>query len=197
MEKSGLLAALFPGLGRWLYGNSGRLALIEAHLASLDQLHQGGPPSSLALFLAVLFGPDLEKAALARHLEGIPRQQALEETCAILMEEVLRTVSLSGRVIGRLRAILALQVSLTRMPPRRPASIAGRPEFAEALAYLRLTAGDKKEHQASLEWWDAFLLEAPPIQPSESSADKVPGRRRRRRRRKSPRTHEVVTETQE
>ena len=187
MEKSGLLAALFPGLGRWIYGDSSRLAFLETNLAYLDQLHLGGTPPSPSLFFAALFGPSLEKAILARHLEGIPRQQALDETCAAFMEEISRTVSVPGRIGNRLRAILSLQVSLHRMPPRRPASIAGRQEFGEALMYLRIAADTIKEHQAVLEWWDAYLLETPPATPPEASTDKVPGKRRRKRKRKSRR----------
>jgi poly(A) polymerase len=187
MEKSGLLAALFPSLGRWIYGDNSRLAFLESNLAYLDQLYLDGTSPSPSLFFAALFGPSLEKAILARHLEGIPRPQALDETCAAFMEEISRTVSVPGRIGNRLRAILSLQVSLHRMPPRRPAAIAGRQEFGEALMYLRIAADTVKEHQAVLEWWDAYLLESPPAAPSEASADKVPGRRRRKRKRKSRR----------
>ena len=90
------------------------------------------------------------------------------------MEEVSQTVSIPGRVGGRLRAILALQASLHRMPPRRPASIIGRPEFGEALAYLRLAAETRREDRTSLEWWDAFLLETPSATPSEPPTDEAP-----------------------
>ena len=160
LEKSGLLAALFPGLGHWIYGNSRRLALLDANLKCLDQLYRSDTPASPALFLAALFGPGLEEVAFARHRDGIPHQQALAETCAMFMKETSETVSIPGRAGGRLRAILALQASLHRIPPRRPASIAGRPEFGEALAYLRLAAETRREDRTPLGWWDAFLLEA-------------------------------------
>lgn len=186
MEKSGLLVTLFPGLERWIYGDSSRLAALEANLAFLDQLHLGGTPPPPSLFLTALFGPGLEKAALARHREGIPRQQALDETCAAFMEEISRTVSVPGRVGNRLRATLALQASLHRMPPRRPASIVARPEFGEALMYLRIGAETAKELRAVVEWWDAFLLDAPPVKVSEA-AEKPPKKRRRRRKRKGRR----------
>jgi len=196
MEKSGLLAALFPGLGRWLYGESDRLPMLETNLAFLDRLHLDGAQPSPSLFVAALFGPSLEKAALARHREGIPRQQALDETCAAFMEEISRTVSVPGKVGNRLRAILALQVSLHRLPPRRPASIASRLEFAEALTYLRLVAETVKEHRAALEWWDAFLLGAPLEAPPEPSRDRVPRKRRRKRRRKGRRPPQNVARPQ-
>jgi poly(A) polymerase len=184
LDKSGLLAALFPSLSRWTYESGRRLALLDANLDCLDQLYRSGTPASPALFLAALFGPSLQDAALALHREGIPHHQALEATCAMFMKEISETVSVPGRVGVRLRAILALQASLHRMPPRRPASTIGRPEFGEALAYLRFAAETKRDHRTPLQWWDHFLLETPSITPSEPPTDEPPLRRRRRRRRK-------------
>jgi poly(A) polymerase len=184
LDKSGLLAALFPSLSRWTYENSRRLALLDANLECLDQLYRSGAPASPALFLAALFGPSLQDTALALHREGIPHQQALDATCAMYMKEISETVSVPGRVGGRLRAILALQASLHRMPPRRPASTIARPEFGEALAYLRFVAETRREHRTPLQWWDHFLLETPSVAPSEPPTDELPAKRRRRRRRK-------------
>jgi poly(A) polymerase len=182
LEKSGLLAALFPGLGRWIYGDSRRLALLDANLECLDQLYRSGTPPSPAFFLAALFGPSLEESALARHRDGIPYRHALDVTCATFMQETLETASIPGRVGDRLRAILVLQASLHRRPPRRPASVIARPEFREALAYLRFAAETRREHRIPLEWWDRFLLESPSIAPSEAPTDEPPAKRRRRRR---------------
>jgi hypothetical protein len=100
------------------------------------------------------------------------------------MEEILRVVCIPGRIGGRLCAILALQSSLRRMPPRRPASLIARPEFGEALAYLRLAAETKRMPSTSLEWWDAFLAEAPCVASSEPPIDETSGKRRKKRRRK-------------
>jgi poly(A) polymerase len=192
LEKSGLLAALFPSLGRWISGDSRHLALLDANLNGLDQLYLSGKPGSPALFLAAFFGPSLEEAALASHRDGIPHQQALDAACAMLMKEISQTVSIPVRVGGRLRAILALQASLHRMPSRRPASIVGRPEFGEALTYLRLTAETRREHRVPLEWWDAFLLETPSVTPSEPPTDEVPTKKRRKRRRKRGRSRQTA-----
>jgi poly(A) polymerase len=188
LEKSGLLAALFPSLSRWIYGNSRRLVLLDANLEWLDQLCRSGTPASLALFLAALFGPSLEEAALVRHRDGIPRRQALDATCAMFMKEISVTVSIPGRVGVGLRGILALQPSLHRMPPRSPASTVSKPEFGDALAYLRLAAETRREHRTALEWWDALLLEAPSVTCSEPPTTEAPTKRRRRRRRKHRRT---------
>ena len=192
MEKSGLLAALFPSLNRWIYGNGHRLRLLHANLEWLDHLYRSGTPPLPALFLTALFGPSLEEAALARHRDGIPRQQALDQTCAILMEEISAAVCVPGRVGARLRAILALQPSLQRKPPRRPASLARRPEFGDALAYLRLAAETRGEHRASLEWWDVFLLDAPSAAASEPPSDEAPTKRRRKRRRRHRRPRQTA-----
>ena len=197
LERSGLLAALFPGLGHWIYGNSSHLTLLDTNLKCLDQIYRSGAPASPALFLAALFGPSLEKATLARHLDGIPRPQALDETCALFMVEILKTVSIPGRVGGRLRAILALQVSLHRVSPRRPGSIVGRQEFGDALAYLRLAAETIGEYRTPLEWWDVFLLEHPAVESSEAPTDEAPGKKRRRRRRKPRRARKTVADKAE
>jgi poly(A) polymerase len=185
LEMSGLFAALFPGLVHWMYEESSHLALVDRNLGGLDQLYRDASPPSLALFFAALFGPGIQRAALSRHRDGIPRHQALDEGCAAFMQEIQNTVSVPGRVGGRMRAILALQASLTRTQPRRPASLAAKPEFREALAYLRILAETETEHRTSLEWWDAFLLTAPSLTVS-GPTDELPPKRRRRRRRKRP-----------
>jgi poly(A) polymerase len=191
LQKSGLLVALFPMLGFWVGEEGSRLPSLEAKLESLDQLHRNGAPGSPALLLAVLFGPFIEEAALARRRDGIPRGQALDEIFAVLKKETLKTVSIPGRATDRLRAILSLQGSLNRMPLRRPASIAAKPEFGEALAYLRLSAETAKQ-QARLGWWDSFLLTARSDTPCETPVDEKPAKRRRKRRRKRGRTREAA-----
>lgn len=184
LEKSGLLAALFPWLSRWISGDRHRMALLETHTESFDRLNGSETQPSLALFLSALFGPSIEEAALTLHRNGIPYQPALDKTCADFMEEICQTVSIPGKVGIRLRAILALQTSLNRMPKRRPASIVSRPEFSDALAYLRLRAHSQKEHQAHLDWWDAFIAGVPSPGDKEGPAEKGPSKKRRKRRRK-------------
>lgn len=145
LDESGLLAALFPRLSQWLNSNRLHRTSLHAHLDWLDHLCQGGTPPSPALFLAVLFGPSLEEAAVARHRDGIPYQEALGAMCSIFMKEICTTTCVPRRVGGQLRHILALLPSLRRVPPRRSPSIVNRPEFAEAMAYFSLAAKEESE----------------------------------------------------
>jgi poly(A) polymerase len=184
LDKSGLLAALFPGLYQWIYENNNRLALLHTNLEGLDQLYRNGMPQSPAFFLAALFGPHLEEDALERTRDGIPRPLALDSTCAHFMEEIRKTVSIPGRAGSQLRAILALQPALHKMPPRRPSAIVGRPEFTDALAYLRLMSETKRENRTSLEWWDTFFSSPPPATSLEPPANEISKRKRRRKRRR-------------
>jgi poly(A) polymerase len=183
MERSGLLAALFPGLGRWLAESSDHLAVLNTNLECLDRLYRGGLPPSAPLFLAALFGPSLEEEALARHRDGIPYQQALDAVCALFLEELCKTVCIPGRISGQLRRILAFQPSLHRMPPRRPAGMVGKPEFGDAMAYLCLTAKTRNENRCSVEWWEAYIktASAGAVEPLPQEA---PAKRRRRRGRR-------------
>jgi poly(A) polymerase len=183
LDESGLLAALFPVLGRRLDGNGDHRAILHTNLECLDRLCRSGLPPSPALFLAALFGPGLEEETLARQFDGIPHLQALHAACAVFMEEFCKTVSIPGRVGGQLRGILALQPSLHRMPPRRPASLVGRPGFADAISYLCLIAKTREENRTAREWWEAFL-ETPAASASAPPADEAPAKRRRKKRRR-------------
>jgi poly(A) polymerase len=185
LEASCLGPALFPGFASGDENN--RRSAVQANLDALDRLGRDGAPPSAPLCLAALFGPVLEEAALARHRDGVPRQQALDAACAVFLEALCRTVTVPGRVGGQLRAILALQPLLQRQPPRRPARMVHRPEFADGLAYLRLSAETSAERRPVLAWWEAFLSgEAPPAE-KEAPVAEAPAKRRRRRRRRRPR----------
>ena len=183
LNISGLLAALFPGLSKWLSESSHHMTVMHTNLEWLDRRCQSGTPPSPSLFFAAFFGPSLEEAALVCHRTGIPRQQAIEAACATSMEECVKTVSIPGRVASQLRSILAMQPSLHRKSPRRPAVMVNRPEFADALAYLRLTAEARGENRAALEWWDVFLTGTPATL-SEPPTVEAPAKRRRKRRRR-------------
>ena len=182
LEESGLLAALFPMLRRWLDEDTRHPAFLRKNLDCLDRLQRGVETPSVALLLAASFGPLLEDEALVRHRNGIPIQQALDGAIAAFLEELNRTVTIPVRVSGRMRAILSLQPSLHRIPPRRPAALAVRPDFTDAMAYLCLTAKTKEENRPALEWWDAFS-KAPAAALAEGPDGEAAAKRRRKRHR--------------
>ncbi len=185
MERSGLFSPLFPGLYRWLSQNGKHRMMLSANLDYLDLLYREEKPASPLLFLAAFFGPALEMEALVHQRDGMPRQQSLEITCSAFLEELCRTVHIPARVGGRMRNILTMQPSLHRMPPRRPAALAARLDFADAIAYLRLGAETREENVSALKWWDAFLAGVTPaVLPLQPDGEVQPKRRRRRRRRR-------------
>ncbi len=184
LEKSGLLAALFPLLSRWMYEHSDRKGLLESHLECLGGLYGSGTKPSPALFLAALLGPNLEDAALALHRTGIPHRQALDAACDLFMKETLKVVSVPRKVTERLRAILALQSSLHRMPPRKPLSVAAKPEFMEALVYLRIGAETRNRYHTQRAWWEALLAEGRVLAPPPDAKASEPSRKKRRKRRR-------------
>jgi poly(A) polymerase len=182
LEESGLSVALFPMLNGWLDRDSAHRIVLDTHLDGIDRLFRIGMPPSPPLFLAALFGPSLEEEALARHLNGSPYLQGLDETCTIFLEELCKTVCIPGRVGSQLRRILAFQPSLHRMPPRRPSSLIGRPDFADAMTYFCLATKTKEENRPALEWWQAFINTPAAMRPPP--ADEAPAKRRRKRKRR-------------
>ncbi|MBA4423526.1 MAG: poly(A) polymerase [Syntrophus sp. (in: bacteria)] len=185
LEASGLLAALFPGLGHWLHGNSDHRKVLHTHLECIDRLYRSEMPAPPPLFFAALFGPSLEEEALIRHLDGVPHLQALAAACAVFLPEIRKTVYIPGQVGSQLHRILAFQSSLHRMPPRRPSSLAARPDFADAMTYFCLSAKVREENRSALEWWEAFIKTPSTMRP-EPSTDEAPVKKRRKRRRKHP-----------
>ena len=161
LEKSGLLASLFPGLTDRIRTEPGLFQTLEKNLQSIDELADSGTSISPALVLTALFGESIEKEASLRHQEGIPRRQALDVSCAAFLEEIAKTAHIPGRVATRLCSILALKSSICKMPPRRPGTIAGRPEFPETLVYLGVTARSHSEYDTILRWWETFIAESP------------------------------------
>ena len=193
LDESGLLAPLFPVFYRWLSESNVHREILTANLEFLDRLQRDGTPPTMLFFLTAFCGPILETEALKRQRDGMPRQQALEIVCSEFFIELCRTVQVPVRIAGRVRNILIMQSALHRMPPRRPAAVAARLDFSDALAYVRLGGEARGENISALKWWDAFLAGAPPESlPVTASGDTAPKRRRRRRhrRRSSPRTAE-------
>jgi len=189
LDNCGLLAVLFPDLYRWINENNNHSLLLQINLENVDHVYRNGGSPSPALLFASLFGPFLDEKALVHKRDGVPHQQALDVVCARFMEGIRATINMPRRVGSQLRAILALQPSLRKIPPRRPASLAGRPEFIDALTYLRIMSVSGKENQAVPEWWDTFLSKAPSSilkeKPVEKNAKKKRRKSKRRNRKKT------------
>ena len=180
LHISGLLAALFPMLGKWLGENPDRLNIMNTNLGTLDCRCRMGISSSPALFFAAFFGPLLAETTLAGRRDGIPGRLTRDVACTDLMKECCETVSIPGKVANQLRNILAMQHSLHRVPPRRPSVIVKKPEFTDALAYLHLEGTLGGENQSALAWWDAFLSG----KSTETPTDEAPAKRHRSRKRR-------------
>ncbi len=184
LDESGLLTSLFPLFSQWFYVSSTHRELMHRILEWLDEISSKGPVPSPALLLATLFGKCIEERAQALHREGMPRQQALDATCAAFIENLSKTVRVPVRVVNQLRGILALQPSLHRIPPKRPLVMINRTDFPDAIAYLRLTSEVCGENLKSLDWWNSFLETLPSVPSRETSSDAEPARKRKRRRRR-------------
>jgi poly(A) polymerase len=191
LEDSGLLAALFPGLYRWLQESADNRRVLNTHLKGVDRLVRGGTPPSLPLLLAALFGPGLEEEALARHREGSPYLQVLNAAGIAFLEEMNQRISIPGRIGSHFRLILAFQPSLRRIPPRRPLSMMKRSEFTDAMTYLCFKSKQGDGNKTAREWWQAFVdnpAQNKPAAPTEGAAGKQHRRKRRRRRPAAPTT---------
>ena len=195
LEKSGLLAALFPGLHERVRGKPGLFETVELYLRSFDERVGNGASVSPALLLAALFGESIEKEAFERQQDGIPMRQALDASCAAFLTEIAQTAHIPGRASGRLAAILALKTGICRMPPRRPGTIAGRPEFMEALVYLSIASQSHREYGSVLQWWENFTIENPPSEEILEATASPPRKKRRRRRRRSHREKQEQPDT--
>ncbi len=184
LDQSGFLAPLFPFLVGWLSQGGDRATLLEENLAAFDNLIGSETQPMPSLMLAVLFGPMLDESAQVHAREdGMSYRMALELSCDLLIEEIAASINIPRRITSRMRHVLVLQIALTAMPPRRPATVPKRPGFDEAMAYLRIVAATDEAKCAALNWWESYLRD-----PQSVVAAPEPSQKKRRRRRRRPRT---------
>jgi poly(A) polymerase len=195
LEKSGMLDALFPGLSKRIHADPELFQAIELNLRAIDELYMNGASISPALFITALFGESIEKEALVRHQDGIPLRQALDASCAAFVAEIAQTAHIPARVATRLAAILAIKSGICKIPPRRPKTIAGRPEFPESLIYISITAQSRREYDGILQWWENFMSENPAPEETPEASGPGPRKKRRRRRKRSHRAKEGQPDT--
>ncbi len=184
LETSGLLASLFPALSDRMLAEPELFETLDANLKSIDELVQSGATISAALLLTALFGGSIEKEAYQIHQDGIPIRQALDAACASFLAEIGMTAHIPGRVATRLCSILALKANVCRMPPRRPGTLASRPEFPDTLVYVSIVARSHSGYSDILRWWEVFITENPGAAETAERSGESPRKKRRRRRRK-------------
>ncbi|MBI5655805.1 MAG: polynucleotide adenylyltransferase PcnB [Geobacter sp.] len=196
LDESGLLQALCPQYCCWLATEETdvRKAQMLAILEGLDRMVHGGKTPSPPFFLSALFGQYLEENSLSIHLEGLPRQLALDAACAGLLEDLARTIRIPVRIGSQVRAIHSIQHTLHKVPPRKPHTLASRSEFSDGIAYLRLNADATGKNQNARSWWDDFLAgkELHLIEHEETGQNPAPKRKRKRRRNRKRRPADAI-----
>jgi poly(A) polymerase len=194
LRQSGLFDHLFPPLGQWLATEGEgfphtRLGLV---LEQLDILVAAGHRVSPPLLSALLFGNVLEEETQALlAAEGGPYQQTMDRVTAEFLSTLAPVVQIPARVVSGMRHILASQQRFKRCPGRRPQSFVTRPEFVDALEYLRIMEKLAGSAEKVAPWWDRYVaqLGAEPQQVAAEGGAAVAtdqGKRRRRRRRRKP-----------
>jgi len=191
LQRSGLFAALFPHVSRWLdvecegFPHTG----FGQMLARIDAIIQQGGKVSAPLLLALLFGEYLDEKSERFRQRGAPRQQSIDAAVAEFMGETCPTVMIMNRVGVALRDIISQQTRLDKIPGRRPEAFVARRDFADIIAYCRISAGDTRKHARQLDWWLACAKEHEgtlPLPPEASQGIDAPQRKRKRRRRRNP-----------
>ncbi|MDQ5988167.1 MAG: Poly(A) polymerase I [Syntrophus sp. SKADARSKE-3] len=143
--------------------------------------------------MAALFGPSLEERAIRVHRTGVPYQQALHAVYNTFLEELCKTVSVPARIGSQMRAILVMQPSLHKVPPRRPLSVAGRQHFDDAMSYMRMMTEITGENIPARNWWNAFLNGQPPETIAVPVGAEPPPKRKRRHRKRKRRPAETAS----
>jgi len=185
LYKSSLFTALFPDLSQWINRSRNNLNLIYNNLDRLDKLYQNGKASSVVLFFSFLLGPYIEDNALSKHRDSVSYKQALENVCNEILKSVCETVTLPKRVCNMIHGVLSLQQSLRRVPPKHPDSMIVRPEFSDAILYMRLKAENSDEKNEHLQWWDEYLNQKQASSSIEQLSNKAQKKRRKNRCRKN------------
>ncbi len=191
LRRSGLFAALLPGVNSWLETETDGFPHVRfgRALEIIDRRVSGGEPLAPPLLLALLFGEYLEERAVSLRKGKVSPQEALDSAVARFVEELAPTVQIPHKVALALRGILTGRRRFAETPGRRPLTFTSRPGFEEVLCYLRLTAELSEEATSLLQWWERYLAgnPPPPLAPRDEAAEEgTPRRRRRNRRRRGP-----------
>ncbi|HEX2964473.1 MAG TPA: polynucleotide adenylyltransferase PcnB [Syntrophorhabdaceae bacterium] len=194
LDQSGLLSSMFPQLQRWVYARQENKLIVQRNLEYLDQISQSDDRSTAAVLLAALLGPLTEEQSLVLKHEGVPYQAAVIKTCENQIELVRTRMNVPKRISAQFRALLVLQGSLRRIPPKRASVLLQKPEFHDALCYLRMMSRFKKDNLEAVNWWNKYSssLSKPGLNDSQSEEySKKRKRRKRHRKRTRSQSHNV------
>jgi poly(A) polymerase len=188
MRQAELFAQLFPALEARLGRESEGFPSIETGrgLEWVDRRIGAGETVSPPLLLALMFGSYLEERAAHLRGAGCPPQEALNEAVSGFLGEQVPLVAIPHRAGLAVREILALQDRLRKIPGKRPQGVLARPNFGDALSYLRCRCEITGEGGGVLAWWERYASEKvmPPV--DREAAEPRPARSRRRPRHRKP-----------
>lgn len=186
LRLGGLFAPLFPRFSEWLERETEGFphVRISKSLEWLDERISRGTTVSAPLMLSLMFGEYLEEIAAFYRKQGVSPLDATQTALADFMEEQAPLVAIPHRVALAVRDIMALQFRFRKMPGKRPQSVLARPNFPDALAYLRCQSEMTGEGTDILTWWECYEKNQviPPAAPQKAG----PGKRRRRRKGHAP-----------
>lgn len=187
MRRSGLFAALFPGLSAWLDRESDGFphVRIGRHLEWIDSQVGEGKTVSQPLLIALIFGEFLEETASDLRREGSAPQEAVNAAVAAFLGDQVPLVAIPHRIGLAVREVLALQGRLRKIPGKRPQGVLTRHGFNDALGYLRCRCEVTGEGVKVLAWWERFAREnAHAVTAAEGKHTGAERPRQRKRRRK-------------
>lgn len=188
--QSGLLAAIFPNVNEWLATRSSCSLEGPFHraLTMVDGLGKSRHKVSPALLLALVFGDYLSDKGAVFADKGARSQESMDMAIAEFLQEISGRITITQKVVMRLREILLLQQRFSRIPGRKPETVTARPGFGDALEYLRFTAAADSSLEKRCGWWGRMAektsLTAGGEEAVEGEASAVTAKRRRRRRKR-------------
>jgi len=186
LGASGIAAAVFPDFCEWLAAQDADPT--AKAVAWIDSTLRSGGAVATPLLLALFFGEYLS----ASGEKGLPAQANLDRSLAGFMTETAGRIFIPQRTVMRFREILLLQQRLLKVPGRKPENVIARPAFADAVDYLRFSAGGNASLVKTVSWWDRLAAARggahPAAEEETGGGGERPKGRRRRRGRRKPKT---------
>jgi poly(A) polymerase len=165
LRNRGLLAVLYPAVGRFLQAHPGSLIeqLLVAGLANTDErVLAGKSVTPTFLFTLLLYGP------IAAYIEKQPPEKwgdvgTILDACDDALRDAQQRVTIPRRFSLGVRDMFALQPQLEHPRSRRVLRLLEQSRFRAAYDLLQLRAQVGMAPREVAEWWTA-LQAAPPQQ---------------------------------